>query len=67
MDGSVPVASVQVRGHEGAARSSSELLVTPGAIRMRCCGALEEDENAVDWGSANADGYLHWSRAECRL
>lgn len=33
---------------------------------MRCCGALEEDENTVDWGSANLDGFLHWSRAECR-
>ena len=67
MDGSVPVAElvgVRRQGHDGP---SDQLLVTPGAVQMRCCGAHEEDENTVDWRSATEAGYLHWSRAECRL
>ena len=67
MDGSVPVAELVGVRRQGQGRPSDQLLVTPGAVRMRCCGAQEEDENSVDWGSATADGYLHWSRAECRL
>jgi hypothetical protein len=31
-----------------------------GACWMRCCGAWEEDENTVDWGSLADGGYLHW-------
>lgn len=33
---------------------------SPGAVLMRCCGRWEEDENAVDWRSLQAGGYLHW-------
>lgn len=37
-----------------------------GSCFMRCCGAWEEDENAVNWGSFAFGGYLHWGTAECR-
>lgn len=65
MDGSVPVAELVGVQRQGQERPADQLLV--GAVQMRCCGAQEEDENTVDWRSATADGYLHWSRAECRL
>lgn len=38
-----------------------------GATPMRCCGAWEEDENAVDWSSGRGgNGFLHWPGKRCR-
>lgn len=38
-----------------------------GATPMRCCGAWEEDENAVDWSSGrDGNGFLHWPGKRCR-
>ena len=31
-----------------------------GACHMRCCERFEEDDNAVNWSSLAAGGYLHW-------
>lgn len=69
MSGGVSVGSalgVQRQGPDGQA---SELLVTPPptAVYMRCCGTWEEYDESVNWSTLEGPGYLHWSRAECRL
>lgn len=62
------VAAVLASGHDSEDRPAGELLVAPvGAFYMRCCSAWEEDENTVDFKTNDEVGYLHWSRAECRL